>query len=280
MIAEGEIRRLAATWQVDPMVLNLDYSLTWLLAALSAAEGAAECLRFKGGTCLRKCYFPGYRFSEDLDFTAASPLAPAGLTGWIEAASRWSAERDGPNFAAAPVRFEVVADDYGQESYQVRLYFRGPLRWEGSPPAIRLDVTRDEQLLLPGEPRAIHHAYSDAPLFADTQVACYALLEILAEKVRAVSGQRRFAVSRDLYDIHHLMQTGLAVDELKPLLPVKFQARGVDLAALDPARLALRRSEYERDWRQRLDYLIPNSPAVSFDQAWATTLDLVTRMQA
>ncbi|CAN5145726.1 hypothetical protein BH20BAC1_BH20BAC1_03460 [soil metagenome] len=24
---------------------------------------------FKGGTCLRKCYFPDYRFSEDLDFT-------------------------------------------------------------------------------------------------------------------------------------------------------------------------------------------------------------------
>jgi predicted nucleotidyltransferase component of viral defense system len=27
-------------------------------------------LIFKGGTCLRKCYFPNYRFSEDLDFTS------------------------------------------------------------------------------------------------------------------------------------------------------------------------------------------------------------------
>jgi predicted nucleotidyltransferase component of viral defense system len=24
---------------------------------------------FKGGTCLKKCYFEDYRFSEDLDFT-------------------------------------------------------------------------------------------------------------------------------------------------------------------------------------------------------------------
>jgi len=24
---------------------------------------------FKGGTCLKKCYFETYRFSEDLDFT-------------------------------------------------------------------------------------------------------------------------------------------------------------------------------------------------------------------
>ncbi|WP_353616855.1 nucleotidyl transferase AbiEii/AbiGii toxin family protein [Cytophaga sp. FL35] len=28
---------------------------------------------FKGGTCLRKCYFPDYRFSEDLDFTSTNP---------------------------------------------------------------------------------------------------------------------------------------------------------------------------------------------------------------
>ena len=229
---------------------------------------------------MRKCYFPGYRFSEDLDFTAAEPLAPAGLTRWIEAASRWSADRDGPNFAAAPHRFEVIADEYGQESYQVRLYFRGPLQWEGSPPALRLDVTRDERLLLPGAPRALHHAYSDAALFASVPVNCYAPLEILAEKVRAVSGQRRFAVSRDLYDIHHLMQTGLSVEALKPLLPMKFQARGVDFAALDPARLALRRDAYARDWRQRLDYLLPDSAAVNFDQAWATTLDLITRVRA
>ena len=31
--------------------------------------GAATDLQ-GGGTCLRKCYFPDYRFSEDLDFTA------------------------------------------------------------------------------------------------------------------------------------------------------------------------------------------------------------------
>ena len=24
---------------------------------------------FKGGTCLRHCYYPGYRFSEDIDFS-------------------------------------------------------------------------------------------------------------------------------------------------------------------------------------------------------------------
>jgi hypothetical protein len=33
MIPEAEIRRLAAVARVDPMVLDLDYSLGWFLAA-------------------------------------------------------------------------------------------------------------------------------------------------------------------------------------------------------------------------------------------------------
>ena len=279
MIAEGEVRRLASHGQVDPMILNLDYSLSWLLAALFSTEGVAEDLRFKGGTCLRKCYFPGYRFSEDLDFTAVGALAPTRLTSWVEAAMRWSVECDGPDFAVAPYRFEVVEDEYGKELYQLRLYFRGPLQWAGSPQAIRMDVTRAEKLLLPAEARPITHAYSDAPLLAGTEVICYPLLEILAEKVRAVSGQRRFAISRDLYDIHNLVQTRPDVERLASILPDKFRAREVDLAALDVSRLEKRRDEYERDWHQRLDYLVPNSQAVDFDQAWSTTLDLIQQLK-
>ena len=38
MIAEGEIRRLAANGQVDPMVLNLDYSLARLFAHCRAGQ--------------------------------------------------------------------------------------------------------------------------------------------------------------------------------------------------------------------------------------------------
>lgn len=278
MIPEAELRRLAAGWRVDPMVLDLDYSLTWFLAGLSAAHGLPERLRFKGGTCLRKCYFPGYRFSEDLDFTAAVHVTDDMLTTWVSQATAWSAERDGPDFAAAAPRLEVVEDDYGKESYQLRVYFGGALRWGGSPRAIRMDVTRDERLLLPAEARPILHAYSDAGAFETHRVACYALPEILAEKVRAVCGQRRFAISRDLYDIYQLGQQGIALSDLAALLPEKFRARGVDLAALDGARLDERRSEYERDWQRRLDYLIPSGSAVRFEQAWAVTRDLIAAL--
>jgi len=279
MISEAEIRRLAARWQADPMILDLDYSLGWFLAALSATPGVSQKLCFKGGTCLRKCYFPGYRFSEDLDFTANSYITPEDLTGWVEQTVGWSVNHGGPDYLAEPYRFETIEDEYGKETYQVRMYYRGPLRWDGSPRAIRLDVTRDEQLLLPAISRSIIHPYSDGDEFLGVKVSCYSLLEILSEKVRAICGQRRFAISRDLYDIHRLVQSGLSIQDLVTLLPNKFQSRGVDIASLDVTLLEKRRREYELDWKRRLDYLIPDSDTVAFEEAWVSTVDVIRRAQ-
>jgi len=279
MISEAEVRRLAARWQVDPMILDLDYSLGWFLAALAATPGASQKLCFKGGTCLRKCYFPGYRFSEDLDFTANSYITPDDLTGWIEQTAGWSVNRDGPDFLAAPYRFETVEDEYGKETYQVRVYYRGPLRWGGSPRAIRVDITRDERLLLPAVSRSLSHTYSDGSELSGTEVSCYSLVEILSEKMRAICGQRRFAISRDLYDIHRLVQSGISFQDLVSLLPDKFQSRGVDIASLDVSLLEKRRKDYELDWKRRLDYLIPDSDAVTFGEAWQSTIAVIQQVQ-
>lgn len=46
-----------------------DYVLSWLLLGISKNPILSDNLVFKGGTVLKKVYFPDYRFSEDLDFT-------------------------------------------------------------------------------------------------------------------------------------------------------------------------------------------------------------------
>jgi predicted nucleotidyltransferase component of viral defense system len=38
-------------------VLERDYLLSWLLAAIGGYEPLGETLVFKGGTALKKCYF-------------------------------------------------------------------------------------------------------------------------------------------------------------------------------------------------------------------------------
>jgi predicted nucleotidyltransferase component of viral defense system len=46
-----------------------DYVILCLLSGISKELGPSAEWVFKGGTCLRHCYYEGYRFSEDIDFT-------------------------------------------------------------------------------------------------------------------------------------------------------------------------------------------------------------------
>jgi predicted nucleotidyltransferase component of viral defense system len=69
MIDRREILEAASSFSLLPSIVEKDYVLGWMLAGIYAHEELSESWIFKGGTCLKKCYFETYRFSEDLDFT-------------------------------------------------------------------------------------------------------------------------------------------------------------------------------------------------------------------
>lgn len=278
MIGEPEIRQHAAVAKVDPMVIDLDYGLSWFLAGLFSQEPVTRHLVFKGGTCLRKCYFPGYRFSEDLDFTLQKPWRAAQMQKTIEAALPGLVERGGPDFNVEPIRWETINDEYGRASYQARVYFRGPLRWGGPPHSIRLDISQDEILGFPVQPRALIHGYSDATSLPPVQPICYGLDEMAAEKLRALCGQRRYAIARDLYDLHHLVEAGVDVLAIRDVLPAKFAIKGIQPTALAELTAAARRQAFAGDWERRLAYLLPADATLSFDTAWHTFAELVMRV--
>ncbi len=280
MITEAELRRRAAAAGVDTMVQDLDYGLGWFLAGLFTQTAATHYLVFKGGTCLRKCYFADYRFSEDLDFTLGRAWPLEALAEAIEQVRVWSLDADGPDFGAAPVRLEVINDEYGLESYQARVYYRGPLRWGGSPRAIQLDVSRGEALLFPVAPRPLHHPYSDAGQLPPTVIPCYDLAEMLTEKLRAVSGQRRFAISRDIYDIHQLTGAGVSLELVRQALPAKLAAKGLPPHIVSVASLVQRRPIFAGDWQRRLTHLLPPQQVVTFETAWQGVIELITALQA
>lgn len=274
MISEAEIRRISATTRVDPMVVDLDYSLGWFLLGMRKTSTSLGGLLFKGGTCLRKCYFHDYRFSEDLDFTATKYLSRADIEDWVKKSVDWVSNYDGPDFHVQPIHFEVVDDEYGNESYQARIYYRGPLRWGGSPRTVKLDITRAEAILLPVNEKQIIYSYSDQASFADINLPCYSLEEVIAEKIRAVGGQRRFAVSRDLYDIYNLISTGIDVNAVKQILPRKFEIKGLTMKGIDVNNIKLRRSAFELDWERRLGYLVTKNN-LEFETVWQHVLLLL-----
>jgi hypothetical protein len=69
VIRKEEILERARSWGLRVDVVEKDYVLGWLLAALARNPNVKRDWVFKGGTCLKKCYFETYRFSEDLDFS-------------------------------------------------------------------------------------------------------------------------------------------------------------------------------------------------------------------
>lgn len=279
MIPEAETRRLAGLWAVDPMIVDLDYVLGCFLAALYRQHGAAV-LRFKGATCLRKCYYADYRFSEDLDFTAEPRMSPEELRELLAGATRAAMDVWEIDFAVRPMRLDVVDDEYGKESYQARLYYRGPLRRGGDPRAIRLDVTTHEVLALPAARRSILHPYSDGDTLGDAHVPCYDLVETLAEKVRALAGQRQYAISRDLYDVAQLTQrTSVAPARVAAALPAKLEVKGLAVWQVDVGPLRQRRDEFRADWERNLIHLLPSDVTMDFGMAWDRAVEFIAAVR-
>ena len=66
MIDRWEILDFARELALAPQIVEKDYALGWLLAGIFNHPALRSEWVFKGGTCLKKCYFETYRFSEGL----------------------------------------------------------------------------------------------------------------------------------------------------------------------------------------------------------------------
>jgi hypothetical protein len=163
VITKAAILERADEWQLTPDVVEKDYVLGWLLAGIALSPDLRTTWIFKGGTCLKKCILETYRFSEDLDFTLlpnAAYTADAIAHSLRELVGRVT-ELSGIQFPAAEVTVKARRDQAGAPTFEARLGYVGPMAVPG-PPKVRLDLTRNEPVLRPTEPREIGHPYPDA----------------------------------------------------------------------------------------------------------------------
>ena len=227
MIDRLEILELAGEVGLEPNVVEKDYVLGWILAGISEHPRTRESWVFKGGTCLKKCCFETYRFSEDLDFTLleGSHVDEQILREMFNEIAPWIYDNSGIELPDASRTFEIYANPRGKKSAQGRIGYRGPLQRQGDPPRVRLDLTDDERLLRGGERRPVHHPYSDEP-DDGIEVLSYCLEEVFAEKLRALVERER---PRDLYDVIHLHRHELGADRISvyEILRAKCEFKGI-----------------------------------------------------
>ena len=124
MISSAEIRRVAGAQQLDPMLIERDYVLGCYLHYLVGDPIVKVSWVLRGGTCLRKCYFPHYRFSEDLDFTIKRAHALAELRDILARTNHRVQRELGILLDLQEMVVEVIEDEYGKESFEAKIYYR------------------------------------------------------------------------------------------------------------------------------------------------------------
>jgi predicted nucleotidyltransferase component of viral defense system len=267
LIDRREILDLAAQTSLTPHVIEKDYVLGWMLAGIYAHEELAESWIFKGGTCLKKCFFETYRFSEDLDFTLRSEahIDEAFLKRIFAEVGAWIYEETGIEIPANQQEFEIYRNPRGNLSCQGKISYRGPISPTRPLPRIKLDLTADERVVLPPETVEIFHPYSDAPE-GGIEVLAYDYVEAFAEKFRALAERTR---PRDLYDVVNLYRNVDARPEQQQFLAVlreKCAFKGIELPQL--AQIESHRDEVEAGWAGMLDHQLPALlPVASFWEA-------------
>lgn len=201
----------------DQALLERDVRLHLLLGGLTYDKTIGKDLVFKGGTCLIKCHFGYWRFSEDLDFTWGDQRA------WQDEGSKKArrtvrsvrrsvlqamdehASRQGLSRTESPLygrSGQMVTVKYAYESLtgipsfiKLQVNFLEPILYEVQ--------EREASSLLNGDkPRDLQLVDEVLTETYATPVRClaYSAKEILIEKCRAIL-TRQAAKGRDVLDL-------------------------------------------------------------------------------
>ena len=208
MILQKEIMPIAASKGVVKTTIDKDWALGHFIDAIFSITKLRENLIFKGGTCLKKCYLPDYRFSEDLDFTSTNSnfkLTQEHLDEICKLLKErvgmltFTESLRGLIYKNQSVGFEAIIKFWGAD------HPRGetpppPERWQTK---IKIEIVLYELMLFPVQKKNIVHQYSDSLSDNAKQIPCYSIAEVLAEKMRSLI-QRSYTAPRDLYDLWSL----------------------------------------------------------------------------
>jgi predicted nucleotidyltransferase component of viral defense system len=183
VITKNEISDSSVRLGLSLDVIEKDYVLGWVLAAINHDSELKDNWIFKGGTCLKKCFFKDYRFSEDLDFTLMNKahLDTKFLEEKFKSLSEWVYDNSGVELPLEDINFKERETIRNTVSIKGKLSYHGPIRRLGSLPRIKLDLTVDEALIDKPVRSIVHHTYTDLEesLF---YIHSYSYLEIFAKK--------------------------------------------------------------------------------------------------
>ena len=276
MISKQEIINRADITSLHPHVIEKNYALGWLLAGIFNHRELKDNWIFKGGTCIKKCYFETYRFSEDLDFTLKddSHLSEGFLKSIFGDISHWIEKESGLSFPSESHNFEIYKHSSDQLNCEGKISYLGPVSpTTGGLPKIKLDLTANELICSTPIKKKVFHPYSDNPE-GGIQIMSYIYEEVFAEKIRALA-QR--ANPRDLYDVVNLYRNPNAksnISLLKDILKKKCKYKGIPIPTLRD--VVNNKEKISSSWKSMLDHQLSYLPPV--EHYWEALTDFFNWM--
>jgi len=250
MIRQAEISKFAYQLGLGEKTIEKDYILTWVLGAISNSP-LRSLLAFKGGTAIKKAYIPDYRFSEDLDFTLLEQKRDnSEIIRYFESLFPWL-DRE--------VNLQLAVDNFLEHTTgNITLYlnYAGPLQSQIDKRSLKIDISKDEDLVFPLENKPIISNYSDRSEQKDS-LQVYSMKEITVEKLRSLLSRSE---PRDLFDVHFILANKLVnPEEVSFYCPEKFSPKNLVVSDLRTV-LERKREKFGQYWHQRLDGQMPEIP--------------------
>jgi predicted nucleotidyltransferase component of viral defense system len=250
MIPQSEISRTAARQHKMDKVIEKDYVITWVILGLAESK-LKKVLAFKGGTALKKIYFPYYRYSEDLDFTLLEQVGEDVLLDGFRTILDDISKSQGFQFTLNDEKIERRTD-----TLTFYIDYVGPLQARLGIRDIKVDITLSEQLEFPLKEKPVLSPYSDSKGLR-RKLNVYTLEEVLTEKLCALIGRTE---PRDLFDTLYLFDLGsFDYQAVAMAFPEKAKSKKVDPKRLSKI-LASKKSTIERLWENRLAHQVDELP--------------------
>ncbi|RKX69812.1 hypothetical protein DRP53_07085 [candidate division WOR-3 bacterium] len=245
MVKYNDVIRLKEKLGVPEETVEKDYLIELLLSYISNNRFFKNHLIFRGGTALKKIFFPDFRHSEDLDFIVKPGADLISFRHHLnkivdEINEEW------------PVALSMGEIIYPQEGH-LQLFISYNIVPEIRViKKLKLDFVKDSAIL-ESRLRKILFTFKDFVNLV-RYLNVYNLESIAAEKILRIIDV--VDEPRDLWDLRYLLKSKLNSELIRKAFREKV---GYDINYVDLIR-AIKKPNYEHLWQVRLKSQIPSLP--------------------
>ncbi|MFH0886942.1 MAG: nucleotidyl transferase AbiEii/AbiGii toxin family protein [bacterium] len=242
MIDYRIIQKASAEQKIPPEVIEKDYLIELILYHIAQDKSLQSILVFRGGTALRKAYFPDFRYSEDLDFITKPQKGFSFISAHLEAMVKNIAD-------CYPIDLSLTT------SFPQKGHLQIFLNYDIVPEVravkqLKLDIVEDT-IILSWHVKKLLFAFPDLKTIS-TALQIYDLESIAAEKIGRILDV--VDEPRDLWDLLYLLKSNKTKSSR---IQSEFISKYGYKIPLPNLLKSIKKPVYEKQWMIRLQNQIP-----------------------